>query len=54
MIFEITKVKAEKDLQEISSACMSHEMRNPMNAIVGLIPIMLDLIGDVRASKPSK
>ena len=44
MIFERIKLKAEKNFHELSNACISHEMRNPLNSICGVVQLMQTLL----------
>ena len=36
--------KAQRQFQEMSNACLSHEMRNPLNAISGNVEIAKDFL----------
>ena len=51
-IVENIHIKSESHLQELSNACISHEMRNPMNAICGLIPLMMTILDEIKSLNP--
>ena len=43
--------KAQKEIQEISNACVSHEMRNPMNSISAINEAKKHMYQKIKQSK---